>query len=155
VTIEARIKRLIDEGPLVEADLRHHPVSRAGLKDEFALWGEEPSVRVMLLVDTGAKTSLIDKQLAESLKIEPVGGIDIETASGVEKDCPVYPVELHLKLPSGIVVLSTGVSGLPAGRIISRPGSSRFQGLLGRNALQRSRFMYDGAAGTFDIEVVK
>lgn len=110
---------------------------------------------MLFLVDTGARHTLVDQQVLDVLKIEPFRFTAIVTANVVLEDCPTYLVELRIKLGNDIAVLPTSIVGLPTGSILSGGGAPKFRGLLGRSSLQRARFTYNGAAGTFDIEVVK
>jgi hypothetical protein len=155
VTLGAKPYALLTRGPLIDVDVTHHPLARAAMKQEEALWGgDAPSIRVSFLVDTGARNSVIDQQLVDDLlKIEPIGAyVSIATAGGVVRECPTYRVELQMKLQNGVGILPTTIVGLPTGGLLSR---SHFRGILGRSSLQRARFFYDGAAGSFDIELVK
>lgn len=131
----------------------HHPASLAQVNDALELWGEAPSVRLTFLVDTGARHSLVVQDAMDSLQIAPVGYVDVEAAAVVLHDCPTYRVALRIRVANGVEVLPTSVIGLPAGRMLSRE-SAPFRGILGRSSLQNTRFMYDGAAGTFGIELV-
>jgi hypothetical protein len=157
VTLGAKSLELIQYGPLVRAEVRHHPLSAAALSKQeladLALWGEPSSNLLTFLVDTGAPQTLIDCQILDGLKIEPIGALtDIATAYGVVRECPTYRVELCMKLDDGDVTLPTTIVGLPPGNLLAR---ARYRGILGRTMLQNARFIYDGAAGTFDIKVVK
>jgi hypothetical protein len=149
VSLSAESLDLIRHGPLVEVTVKLHPSSRPDLKD-LKLWGEAPSFTLPFLVDTGARNTLVDQQLIDTFKIEPITYNSIETASDVLPDCPAYLVELHIELRDGRVVLPTTVVALPAGRLL-RPSGPRFRGVLGRSSLQKARFMYDGAVGAFEI----
>jgi hypothetical protein len=144
--------QLIEDGPLVRVELRHHPAAEADMRRHVQLWGEVPSVPpVWFLVDTGARHTIVDQRILDALKLEPYRFTSLETATVVLPDCPTYLAELLMELGTGIAGLRTSVIGLPAGRLLGRQGGPKFQGILGRSALQKARFTYDGAAGTFEI----
>ena len=154
MTLSPACHELMTHGPLVAVELRHHPASE--LSPKLTIWGEPeepPSTTVPFLVDTGAVHSLIDRKIVDDLKIQPVHFIgEILTAASVLRDQPIYMVELRIKLKNGVVTLPTAVIGLQSNDLLAK---SRYQGILGRHGLQKTRFVYDGAAGTFDIEVVR
>lgn len=60
---------------------------------------------------------------------------------------------MHITLGKKVFILPTAVVGLSAGRLLSRAHEPGFRGLLGRSSLQGARFEYDGAKGTFDIDI--
>jgi hypothetical protein len=148
VTLAPEVLDLIQHGPRVTVAVGHHPASA---KQKYGLRGETaPSKSVPFLVDTGSPHNILDKKILDDLEIEPTGAfMYIATPAGVVPECPTHRVELRLMLDDGVSPLSTTIVGLPAGDLLG----GRFSGILGRSALQKIRFVYDGAAGTFDIQI--
>lgn len=133
---------LVARGPLVRVTIGQHPAAAA------AAIGLEPNpVPATLLVDTGSQHTIVAPGVIEGLGLEPETYIQFATVTGVLHQSPVYRASVRLHLDDGDVVLHTTVAALPTSMLDRAP----FQGLLGRSALRKIRFLYDGPAGRFEI----
>jgi predicted aspartyl protease len=149
VTLSKSTLDLIQYGPIAEVEVRHHPA--ANLRDEVTEWGEPSSVTVPFLVDTGAPQSVIDGRVAEQIGLVPMSNLGaIKTATGSREELPLYRLELVKVLKSRRLAMPLTVLGIVSDALWSK---ARYRGILGRDWLQKTRFVYDGAAGTFDIEL--
>jgi len=144
VTAAAAWHPLIDRGPIVEVTVGSHP---SFLSKLLAMDIEPASLRVPLLVDTGAKHTIIEQHVLDLLHLEAHAFIHLTTPGGAIPSCPTYHAELKVHVGGGPVILGTSVVGL-AGRF--EPNLA-FKGLLGRSALKYVHFDYDGPGGLFKI----
>lgn len=131
--------RLRDEGPLVT--VRVGPARRA--EEELRAKGRpvpDPIV-VDALLDTGSGRSIIQRELARSLALTPVGAVEIDTPSS--KDLPVLEYWVRFWFDS---LTSVEVKVLEAPLPVTR-----IRALLGRDVLAHARFVYDGVGEEFSL----
>ena len=113
----------------------HQPVGRPNIPDE----------RRVALIDTGASTSCIDEDLAESLGLPSHERDSLTGVIGEPYDARRFTA--HLYLPDLAHVYHWEFSGLPLkGRLRD------CHLLIGRDLLAFYRLQYDGPAGTVHLE---
>ena len=99
----------------------------------------------MLLIDTGASMTSIERTVLEQLGIPPIADCDVKTPSGGETQ-QVYPCSLAFpgsKLPSIQKIFVLGGNLQEQGII----------GLLGRDMLAACLFVFNGQGGEFTLAV--
>lgn len=137
---EVRSARLRERGPrLVIRVGVSEAVERAWVRSGQPTRSPLP---VEALIDTGSGRSLLETGLAEELKLDPVGRVEVDTPSS--KDLPAfeYLVRFWIGVGAPIEVRALGAP-LPV------PG---LRALLGRDVLACARLVYDGPADRFSIE---
>ena len=96
------------------------------------------------LIDTGASTSVITRELAVKLGLRPVGVAPVSTASDVNVDKPIYAIQMIL---NPLVVFETTASEAES---IKAQG---LDALIGRDVLSRAVLVYIGYMNQFTISV--
>ena len=145
MTMSPAAMGLIREGPLVRVDVYDHPAMRGNVPYNAGSLVHESA---LFLVDTGSQMTFIERSLIASLGLEPTGAtVDVLTMAG-RISCMSYHAELVLALDKERVPFTTTIVRVDPGEFFPRP---RFQGILGRNALHRLKFAYNGSLGTFQI----
>jgi hypothetical protein len=106
---------------------------------------EVPSVRSLMLVDTGASGSAVDHEVIAMLGLQPTGAISIATPSHDHHDVLTYDIDLILEQNqfhlADVPVFATGLK------------NQGISGLIGRDALKDMLLVYDGYAGHFTLAV--
>jgi hypothetical protein len=106
-------------------------------------------VKGVFLIDTGASLSCMDKTLLATLGIPSSGAVGIATPSTGEgsHNCLVYDVSLFIQVKApGKWFFNTMVQ--VAEIDIARQGIA---GLIGRDLLATTNFIYNGEAGLFTL----
>jgi hypothetical protein len=140
--LKGRISKL---GPMIDVKVMQSSQRVAALKRARMPYTQP--VTVLALLDTGAGSSALDRQVVTSLGLGPTGIIKIHTPSTGTKyeerslyDASLvigegYPTPLALTLP----VLESDFA------------SEGFLALIGRDVLDQCFLMYDGPAATFSL----
>ncbi len=108
-----------------------------------------PALRLSLILDTGAETTLLAEQHMRTLAIPVRGQRDILTATTDEKPtaCNTYDVSLQIS------TFGDPPFTIPALEVIGRPlFNHSIDGMIGRDILSRIRLMIDGPRRTFRID---
>ncbi len=108
-----------------------------------------PVLRLSLILDTGAETTMLDEQHLRTLAIPVRGQRDILTATSDEKPtaCNTYDVSLQ------ITTIGDPPFTMPALEVIGRPlFNHSIDGMIGRDILSRIKLMLDGPRRTFRID---
>jgi hypothetical protein len=140
--------QILSSGALVDvsvglSDARRRVMQRQGRQ-------VPPAVAARLIIDTGASTSLLDEGLMRSLQLTPTGATSYHSSStnGIAQNCDVYDVALFLGgmgKPHSLRFDPVPVMATP---FINQP----FEGLLGRDVLNRIHLVWKGPAGTLVLE---
>ncbi len=107
----------------------------------------------MGLIDTGATYTHVDQETAEIHRFRRLDTVTVNTASQRGAEVPTYAMVVEiLDLPGHREQLRVrGFTG-PAPRP-GQPPTERLIALVGCDILNRGRFTYDGAAGTFTLDL--
>ncbi len=132
---------LVNAGPLVGVELSAHP----------RVDNVSPILGVKLMVDTGAQKTVIHDEIAVKLGLVPLRFESIVGVSGKPEDCPVYRMQMRLKMANHVGVeaqidFATDVVGAP----LLKQGFDCV-GLIGRDFLKHVKLVYDGPNGCFEI----
>ena len=103
----------------------------------------------MMLIDTGASMSMIDKEVAEVLKLKHRGVTKIITPSTTEKDTPqeCLTYDIDIMLENGVYFENIEVI---AGEFKKTQGHN---GLIGRDILKHALLVYHGYSGQFTLAI--
>lgn len=142
--------RLVAIGPLVDVVLMPSPEAIENIKSTGA---KPPIVSTKLMIDTGAEHTLVEDELIKSLGIKKHNHVSMTGVSQTSDMWPVYLMSIGLMLEDDNkrkekVVFLDEVVGKP-----SPASRDEHYGLLGRDFLRHFRFVYDGLAGTFELQV--
>ena len=100
----------------------------------------------MALIDTGARNSSIDRTVADILKLPVIGpAVPGVGASGPFMSLPVMGL---IRLPR--------LNAMAFGRFLTLPlieHGQPYQAIIGRDFLRRAQFTYDGASGTWKMDL--
>jgi predicted aspartyl protease len=133
------------EGPTVSVIVRPSTAFLSTQKEQGREAEEVPSVRALMLVDTGASGSAVDHEVIEMLGLQPTGAISIATPSHERHDVLTYDIDLIIEQNhchiSDVPVFATGLKnqGIP--------------GLIGRDVLRLMLLVYNGYSGHFTLAV--
>ena len=107
----------------------------------------------MALIDTGASLTHIDRDTAEAYGFRRLESLRIYTASQSDAEAPTYDAVVEiLDIPGHRERLQA--IGFPAPPPPDeQPAAERFIALIGWDILDRGRFIYDGAADTFTLDL--
>jgi hypothetical protein len=98
-------------------------------------------VEVEALVDTGSGRSILQRELARSLGLTPVGTVEIDTPSSTDVPALEYWVRFWFDSAASVEV-----------KVLEAPlPVARIRALLGRDVLDQARFVYDGVRGEFSL----
>ncbi|HLC58418.1 MAG TPA: retropepsin-like aspartic protease [Candidatus Nanoarchaeia archaeon] len=134
---------LIQDGPILEV---HFLISSELEKkyNEDKIPFPAPVV-VKALIDTGATTCVIQKSIPETLRLQPVGKIKIQTPSSKDHECFQYFMRMHIPI-QGItyegVFIATPLEGQNIGC------------LIGRDLLQKGILIYIGYMNQFTFSLL-
>jgi predicted aspartyl protease len=134
---------LLQRGPIVQVSIT---VGTAIAQQVLQTGGSVPQpVSGLALIDTGATSTCVDDEAAGQLKLPAIDVVTVASASHSSTQQNVYPIQIE-------------VVGLPiainAPRAIGAP--LRAQGLLlliGRDVLQHTLLVYNGATGAFSLSI--
>jgi hypothetical protein len=136
-------------GALIEVTIRPAPAIREAMRFD----GDEPGeIKHKLLIDTGAHRTLIAREIAEALDLDPIRLDPIVGVSQKVEEWPVYRmgIEINVTLNAGDkmrIEADLEVAGSPP-----FAESEKHVGLLGRDFLADWLFFYDGLAGRFMLK---
>ena len=142
-------RELAAKGPLVDMRLTLRSGEIASLR---SLGVTVPLTLVRMLLDTGARFTLIEERLLRGLGLRPTGRESVVGISQRTEHYGRYQVQLLLALrdPSARIVgmhaVRADVLGMPSGAL-----TRDHQGNLGRDFLASCRLDYDGPAGAFSL----
>lgn len=115
-----------------------------------ALGGPVPQrLRLTMMVDTGADSSMLNEQHLRSLQIPASGSRKIVTASSLDQatPCEAFDVSLCIETPGEQPFV------VPALEVLTRPFFNQsIDGLLGRDVLNRVMLHIDGPQRRFRID---
>jgi predicted aspartyl protease len=142
--VSYRRPNLVREGPTISVIVRPSTAflsARKGGGDAE----EVPSVRSLMLVDTGASGSAVDQEVIAMLGLQPTGSIAIATPSHEHHDVLTYDIDLIIEqnqfhIPD-VPVFATGLK------------NQGIHGLIGRDVLQHMLLVYNGYSGDFTLAV--
>lgn len=138
--LKLRIPELLDQGPLVEAEIFTDASSFLNIKNNK---GFEKYSSVKLLIDTGSNISGLDKNIIQQLSLTPYNGDDVVNGVGGSYSIKRYSCILFLPIFKD--------KGLPIDILAGDYEEAPFQGILGRDVLQFCHFIYDGTNNTYAI----
>lgn len=137
---------------VVSATVAAHP-------KEAALPGAaKDSCRIVMMIDTGARFSLVTEPVLAQLGMAPTGMTDVRTSLQDVVLRPVYRIavglefedeygESHLaKIPLSVI------ASPPVTATLSRDTTLHHDGLLGLDFLQHFTLVYDGPSGDFRLK---
>ena len=132
------------EGPTIGVIVRPSSAFLSAQKDQGSD-AEVPSVRSLMLVDTGASGSAVDQEVIAMLGLQPTGAISIATPSHARHEVLTYDIDLIIEQNqfhlADVPVFATGLK------------NQGIQGLIGRDVLQHMLLVYNGYAGHFTLAV--
>lgn len=136
-------------GPIVEVRIGVSAPRRKALTAQ----GLEvpPTVKIPMIIDTGAETSLISEQHMRTLGIAPKGMREILTATSDagSTECHTYDVEICLDTK----VVGDAPFVVQATEIIGRPFFNHaVEGMIGRDVLSRLVLTLDGPKRRFKLD---
>jgi hypothetical protein len=124
-------------GPIIHAVFQPSSADAAVLTQRgFSV----PSVKVDLLVDTGADQTILDEDLIRSWQLHYA----VASARSSGRSMPIRLYELQVQLTGKHQVPCWHIDPL---EVAARPGkfsSNTYRGLLGRDVLDRALFVYPG-----------
>jgi len=132
-------------GPLLDLEVGVSAPRRQAL--QAASQPIPASVKIRVLVDTGASNTCIDKNIIQALQLTPTGTMPIHTPStgNAPHQCNQYDVHLTIIHPR----LSFAIPALPI--IESDFSQQGIQGLLGRDVLAGCVLVYNGEVGFYTL----
>lgn len=135
---------LLVEGEVWLSPQRREAMFRAGRQDEVGA-----PIRVTLIIDTGADSTMLNDQLMRSLGLTPTSQARVITSGsrGVPEPCDVYDVSLEIK--GSATQEPWRVSPVA---VLARPLVNQgTDGMIGRDLLRLGVLQYDGPKGTFSL----
>ena len=142
---------VVDGMLYVQAKVSLHPQHAAAAPPA------RPGIPLWLMVDTGARFTVVTESLLASLRAAPIATTDVRTSMQTVELRPVYRVTLSLdfeddygaRQPAARVLDVIGGPPVPADLPASM--AVRHQGLLGLDFLSRFRLRYDGPGKQFEL----
>lgn len=117
-----------------------------------ARMGKVPRVSAMLMIDTGAAKTAIDNQLVTQLGLPSVRYDQVVGISQQPLECPVYYVDLEMRVTmdkrTASYSFSTQVVGVPPPQ-----NGVPYNGFIGRDFLSQWRLTYDGPRGVVAMQI--
>lgn len=113
---------------------------------------------VPMMIDTGARFSLVTDTILEQLGVVSIGQTDVRTSMQAVESRPIYRVAVGLEFEDmygeqHVKSVPLTVIASPPITVTISPGIPlRHEGLLGLDFLQHFRFAYDGPSGEFRLE---
>jgi predicted aspartyl protease len=103
----------------------------------------EKGFQAMMLIDTGASCTAIDKEISSVLNLKHRGVTHISTPSSNSHECLTYDIDL---------VIPGNQSHIPNIEVIETELNNQgINGLLGRDVLKNILFIYHGYTGQFTL----
>ena len=102
-------------------------------------------VAIEALIDTGASSSTVPLEVAESMGLRPVDSMMVEGYAGAVRRLSVFALRFLSR--SGDVPIHVRAIAIPQ---TDRP----IESVVGRDALSQCLFRYDGFHGKFDLAVL-
>jgi len=131
------------DGPLVEV----HFLISLELEKKYNEQKKEipPPVIVKALIDTGASACVVQKEIPEQLKLEPIGVLKINTPSSKDHEC--YQYFMRMIIPSHGLTYEGPFIGAPLeGQDVCC--------LIGRDVLQSGILIYIGYNNQFTLSLL-
>ena len=131
------------EGPLVEI----HFLISSELEKKYNKQKKKipKPVVVKALIDTGASACVIQKEIPEQLKLEPVGVTKINTPSSKDHEC--YQYFMRMVIPSHGLIYEGPLIGAPL-------EGQNICCLIGRDVLQSGILIYIGYNNQFTLSLL-
>lgn len=113
--------------------------------------------RVPMMIDTGARFSLVTDTVLAQPGVVSIGETDVRTSMQTVETRPVYRIAVGLEFEDEygdqhVKSVPLRVIASPPVTVKISPGISlRHEGLLGLDFLQQFRFAYDGPSGEFRL----
>jgi len=110
-----------------------------------------------MMIDTGARYSLVTEPVLAQLGVVSIGETDVHTSLQSVELRPVYRVAVGIEFQDEYgdshvkSVTLTVIASPPVTVMISQNIQLRHDGLLGLDFLQHFKFAYDGPAGDFRL----
>lgn len=143
--VSYRRPNLVREGPTISAIVRPSTAFLSAQKEQGREVEEVPSVRSLMLVDTGASGSAVDHEVIAQLGLQPTGSIAIATPSHDHHDVLTYDIDLIIEQNlfhlADVPVFATGFK------------NQGIAGLIGRDVLRHMLLVYNGYSGDFTLAV--
>ena len=117
--------------------------------------GARPSHPIIMMIDTGARFSLVTENVLTSLGVAPIGTTDVRTSLQQVVSRPVYRITVALDFDDefghqhAAEIPLTVIAGPPAPANLPKDMRFRHEGLLGLDFLRAFRFTYDGPTNLF------
>lgn len=140
---------LVKNGPLVGVTIGLHPTAAGVLT---AQGKPLPSVQVVMMVDTGAERTVIERRIAEQVGLTYLRDTPMIGVSGKPEDCPVYLAQITIAVGDGERLGAFQFNAEVIG-MSSPPQPMPHVGLIGRDFLTYFQFTYDGLEGQFGLTV--
>jgi len=118
--------------------------TRFELEEGRAVGLEFPEWRINALVDTGASLTIINPEIAKTCKLRWTGRAKIVAVGGMSGEFPEHAAAISFP---GTELPSFDAIRVVACPIIRRP----FSCLIGRDVLQKFKFVYDGRTGEVEL----
>jgi predicted aspartyl protease len=132
------------EGPTIGVIVRPSSAFLSAQKEQGSD-AEVPSVRSLMLVDTGASGSAVDHEVIAMLGLQPTGAISIATPSHDRHEVLTYDIDLIIEDNrvhiADVPVFATGLK------------KQGIHGLIGRDVLKHMLLVYNGYSGHFTLAV--
>lgn len=136
-SLTTQIPNLQFAGPLLQIKV---DIPQA-LKDTKAISPEPQPLEIQAMIDTGATGTVIKAELIETLGLNPVGVVSINTPSSTGVKCNQYFVKLLL--PNNVQIEAA---------VIAAPlKDQHIQCLIGRDVLRHGVFIYIGYINQFTL----
>jgi hypothetical protein len=137
---------------VVSATVTAHP-------DEAALPGaSSEACRIVMMIDTGARFSLVTEPVLTQLGVAPIGVTDVRTSLQDVVARPVYRIAVGLEFEDEYgeahvaKIPLTVIASPPVTATLSRDSSLHHDGLLGLDFLRHFTLTYVGPSGDFRLK---
>ena len=140
---------LLSFGALAQVQLLPHPIIRAAR----AASGSYPEPTVMMMVDTGAARTVIERRIAESLGLTPIRFDPMIGVSQKIEYHPVYMMTMRIAVEenngvTGSLDFDAQITGME-----SPPIPTQHAGLIGRDFLRMVHVIYNGPKGNVELHL--
>ena len=120
--------------------------------------GVRASRSIVMMIDTGARFSVVTETVISSLGVAPIGSTDVRTSLQQVVERPVYRIVVALEFedeygaqhPAEIPL--TVIASPPVPANLPKDMAFRHEGLLGLDFLRAFRFTYDGPTNSFYLK---
>jgi hypothetical protein len=103
--VSSRRPNLGREGPTISVIVRPSSAFLSAQKEQGRDAEDVPSVRALMLVNTGASGSAIDQEVIAMLGLQPTGAIAIATPSHEHHDVLTYDIDLMTSRTNSISLM--------------------------------------------------